>query len=57
MNEIINNFSLTGDKTMLEISLRRPGFKYSACGPITKNKERINKFKERTFKIYLIKMN
>ena len=57
MNEIINNFSLTGDKIMLEISLRRLGFKYSACGPITKNKERINKFKERTFKIYLIKMN
>ena len=57
MNEIINNFSLTGDKIMLEISLRRPGFKYSACGPITKNKERINKFKERRFKIYLIKMN
>ena len=57
MNEIINNFSLTGDKIMLEISLRLPGFKYSACNPITKNKERINKFKERRFKIYLIKMN
>ena len=57
MNEIINNFSLTGDKIMLEISLRQPGFNYSACNPITKNKERINKFRERKFKIYLIKMN
>ena len=26
--------------------LRQPGFTYSACGPFTKNKERINKFKE-----------
>ena len=29
--------------------LRQPGFTYSACGPVTKNKERIKKFKE-TFK-------
>ena len=26
--------------------LRQPGFRYSACGPLTKNKERIRKFKE-----------
>ena len=26
--------------------LRQPGFIYSACGPFTKNKERISKFKE-----------
>ena len=26
--------------------LRLPGFTYSACGPLTKNKERIEKFKE-----------
>ena len=26
--------------------LRQPGFTYSACGPFTKNKERIQKFKE-----------
>ena len=26
--------------------LRQPGFTYSACRPFTKNKERIQKFKE-----------
>ena len=26
--------------------LRQPGFTYSACQPFTKNKERIQKFKE-----------
>ena len=31
---------------MLEMHLRQPGFIYSACGPFTKNKERIQKFKE-----------
>ena len=29
---------------MLEIHLRQPGFIYYACGPFTKNKERIEKF-------------
>ena len=29
---------------MPEIHLRQPGFTYSACGPFTKNKERIEKF-------------
>ena len=27
--------------------LKQLGFNYSACGPFTKNKERIQKFKER----------
>ena len=31
---------------MPEIHLRQPGFTYSACGPFTKNKERIQKFKQ-----------
>ena len=31
---------------MPEIHLKQPGFTYSACGPFTKNKERIQKFKE-----------
>ena len=31
---------------MPEIYLRQPGFTYSACGQFTKNKERIQKFKE-----------
>ena len=35
---------MTGDKFMPEVHLRQPGFTYSACGPFTKHKERINKF-------------
>ena len=31
---------------MPETHLRRLGFTYSACGPFTKSKERIQKFKE-----------
>ena len=31
---------------MLETHLRQPQFTYSACGPFTKNKERIQKFKK-----------
>ena len=44
MNEIINKFSLIGDKFMPEMHLKQPGFTYSACGPFIKNKERIEKF-------------
>ena len=29
---------------MSEMHLKQPGFTYSACGPFTKNKERIKKF-------------
>ena len=45
MNEIVNNFLLAGDKLCL-ISKRQSGFTYSSRGPFTKNKERIQKFKE-----------
>ena len=44
MNKIVNNFLLASDKFMPEIFLKQPGFTYSACGPFTKNKERIEKF-------------
>ena len=44
MNEIVNNFLLVVDKLMPEMDLKQPGFTYSACGPFTKNKERIEKF-------------
>ena len=46
MNEIVNKFLLTGDNFMPEMHLKHPGFTYSACGPFTKNKERIQRFKE-----------
>ena len=42
---MLNKFLLAGDKFMSEIHLREPGFAYSACGPFTKIKERIKKFK------------
>ena len=44
MNKIINKSLLVGDKFMPEMHLKEPGFAYSACGPFTKNKERIEKF-------------
>ena len=40
MNEIVNKFLLAGDKYMPEMHLRQPAFKYSACVPFIKNKER-----------------
>ena len=44
MKEIINEFLPAGDKFMPEMHLKQPGFTYSACGPFTKNEERIEKF-------------
>ena len=46
MNKIVNKFLLAGDKFMPEMHLKQPEFTYSACGTFTKNKERIQKFKE-----------
>ena len=40
MNEIVNKFLLAGDKLMHEMHT------YIVCGSITKNKERVQKFKE-----------
>ena len=55
MNEIVNKFLLAGNTFMPEIHLKQPGFTYSACGPFTKNKERIQKFKETGDTIYIYK--
>ena len=55
MNEIVNTFLLAGDKFMLEMHLKQPGFTYSACGPFTKNKKRIQKFKETVDLRYIYK--
>ena len=44
MNQIINKLLLTGNKFMPEMHLRQPGFNYSACGPFTKHRKRIQKF-------------
>ena len=45
-NKIVNKFLLARDKFMPEMHLKQPKLTYSACGLFTKNKERIQKFKE-----------
>ena len=46
MNEIVNKFLLAGDKFTPQMHLKQPKFTCSTCGPFTKNKEKIQKFKE-----------
>ena len=46
MKEIINKLFLEAYTSMPDIYLRQLGFIYSASGPFTKKKERIQKFKE-----------
>ena len=46
MNKIVNKFLLARDKFMREMDLKQPGLTYSACETFTKNKEKIQKFKE-----------
>ena len=46
MNEAVNKVLLARDQLIPEIHLWQPGFRYSACGPFTTNKERMQKFKE-----------
>ena len=41
---------------MPEMHLKQPGFTYSACGPFTKNKERIKKLKKQKIQNIFIKM-
>ena len=59
MNEKVNTFLLARDKFMPEMHLRQPAalgksrFIYSACGSFTKNKERIQKFRETGYSRYI----
>ena len=55
MNKIVTKFLLAGDKFMLEMHLKQPGFTQCACRPFTKNKERIQKFKETRDTNYIYK--
>ena len=52
---IVNKFLLAGDKFMPAMYLRQPGFTYSACGPFTKHKQRIQKFMQTGDKNYIYK--
>ena len=54
-NEIVSKFFLAGNKFMPGMYLKPPGFTYSACGPFTKNKEKIQKFKETGDTSYIYK--
>ena len=42
---------------MPEMHLRQPGYTYSACGPFTKHKERIQKFEEARDSQYIYQNN
>ena len=53
--QIINKFLLAGDTLMPQMHLRHPQFTYSACGPFTKHKQRIQKFKETEDTNYIYK--
>ena len=55
MNKIINKYLLIEDKFIPEMRLKEPRFTYSACGPFTKDKERIQKFKETGNSRYIYK--
>ena len=57
MNNLINKFLIAGDKFMPEIHLRQPRFVYSACGPFTSHKERINEFKRTGDTRYIYRNN
>ena len=57
INEIINKFLLVGEKFMPEMHLKQPGFTYSACGPFTRNKERIENLWKLEIQILFINMN
>ena len=53
MNEVVNKLLPAGNSFMPEMHSRQPRFKCSACGTFTKNKERIQKFKETVDSIYV----
>ena len=45
INAIVNKILVAVYKSIPEMHLRQLGFTYSACGPFTKNKERMKKSK------------
>ena len=46
MNKTVSKFLLTGDTFIHDMHLRQSGFTDSACGPFTKHRKRIQKFRE-----------
>ena len=46
MNEIVNKYLLDDDKFIPEMHLTLTEFSYRACGPLTKNKKRIENLRQ-----------
>ena len=47
MNKIVNNFFLTGDKFIPKLHFNKKlGFTYNTCGPFTRHREKIQKFRK-----------
>ena len=46
MNKLLNKFLLAGYKVMPVINSKQHEFRYSACAPFIKDKERMSKLKE-----------
>ena len=57
MNQIAHKFLLVGDTFMPEMHLRQSGFTYSACGPFTKYKQRIQTLMQTGIQILFTRMN
>ena len=56
MNNVVNKFILTADKYMPEKHLKNLKVgTYSACGPFTRHKDRINKFIQTSDTNYIYK--
>ena len=49
-------FLLAGDKFMPDMHLKQPEFTYIACGPFTKNKERIQNLRRLEMQTLFTKM-
>ena len=56
MNEIVNKSLLADNIFMPEMHLKQPGYTYSACGPFTENKERIQNLKKQEIQAIFTKM-
>ena len=46
MKDKVNKILLAAEKWMPELHLKQPGFTDSACGSVTKNKDRIQKLRK-----------
>ena len=57
MNTAANKPLFAGDKFMPEMHLKQWRLTHSACGPFTKNKERMKKLKKQHIQEIFIKMN